>query len=332
MAIRSGIGAQVGYVAESTFGTPVAPTKFPMAQSASVKDGSTYAFPNGFATGRLQPLGARVVQVGEGGTANLQGPVLTKQMGLLFQALMGTTVTPVIIGAGPGYTQTHLLADNFGKSLTLQTGSVEASTGTARPHTLDGAKPVSCTISIDRGGVLMMDWQFIGREFETSTSLASATEVSSTTFAWPLVDFKLGATVGAAAHVEGVRSFSCTITRPYNTERDYAGNAGKISEPIINDYGEDTISGSIDVDFVTKADFFDRWHGHTSFALVLTCLAGTFTGGQETFELQLPQVWLQGESPTNDGPEVPRGSMPFVTTSDGSNLPTVKILSQEAAL
>lgn len=332
MAIRSGVGGQVGYAPEVTYGTYVAGTKFPAAQTANIKDTSTYAFPNGFAAGRMQPLGSRVTQVGEGGTASLTLPVWTKQMGLLLQALMGTTVTPVIIGAGPGYTQTHTLADPFGKSLSLQTGTVEQSTGTARAHTLLGAKPTQATFSMERGGVLMSSWDFIGREFDTSNALATATEVASGAFGWALQDVKVGSTVGAAAHVEGVRGWSVQVSRPSNTERDYAGNLGKISEPILNDYGEDMISGSLDIDFVTKADFVDRWHAHTSFALVFTCLATTFTGGQETFEIQLPQVYLQGETPNLDGPEVARGSMPFVTTFDGTNLPTIKYISQEAAI
>jgi hypothetical protein len=334
VAIRSGIGGQFGYAAESTYGTGVAVTKFPAAQTANIKDTSTYAFPNGFAAGRTQPLGSRVVQTGEGGTANVTMPVWTKQMGLLLQALMGTSVTPVIIGAGPGYTQTHVLADPFGKSLTLQTGTPEGSTGTARPHTLFGAKPTSATFSIAQGAdsVLMSEWEFVGREFDTAQALATATELASTAFGWASADVKLGATVGAAAHVEGVKGVSVQIQRPSNVERNYAGNLGKISEPILNDYGEDMISGSLDIDFVTKADFVDRWHNHTSFALVLTCTAGTFTGGTETFEIQLPQVYLQGETPNLDGPEVPGGSMPFVTTFDGTNFPTIKYVSQEAAL
>lgn len=332
MAIRSGLGGQFGAVPEVTYGTYVAPTKFPGVQTANIKDASTYEYPNGIGAGRMQPLGSTVVQTGEGGTASVTMPVWTKTMGIFLQALMGTSVTPVIIGAGPGYTQTHTFADPFGKSLTLQTGTVEMSTGTARPHTLLGAKPVSATFSMEAGGHLMSEWDFVGREFDTSNALATAAQVSTGTFGWALADVKVGATVGAAAHVEGVRGWSVQINRPSNTERNYAGNGGKISEPILNDYSEDVISGSLDIDFVTKADFVDRWHAHTSFALVFTCLATSFTGGQETFEIQLPQVFLEGETPNLDGPEVAQGSMPFNTTFDGTNQPVIKYISQEVAI
>jgi hypothetical protein len=43
-------------------------------------------------------------------------------MGLLLQALMGTTVTPVQQVATAAYLQTHTLADTAGKSLTIQKG------------------------------------------------------------------------------------------------------------------------------------------------------------------------------------------------------------------
>src|SRR5690348_3653740 len=98
MAVRSGIGGQAGYVNESTYGTYVAPTKFNPNTVVSIKDTSTDAFPSGIAAGRLQPLGTHSQRVTIGGEGSLEGPVFSTKMGLLLQALMGTTVTPVIIG------------------------------------------------------------------------------------------------------------------------------------------------------------------------------------------------------------------------------------------
>lgn len=331
MAIRSGVGGQFGFGPESTYGTSVAPTKFPDVDSANVKDGSTYVYPGGIAAGRRQPLLTRSVQVGEGGTAHVEMPVWSKQMGLLLQALMGTTVTPVIIGAGPGYTQTHTFADPFGKSLTLQTGLPDLSSGTARPHSLLGAKVTEAEFSVERGGIVQSTWDFVGREFTEATALATATAVTAVPFSWINTDVQIGATVGAAAHIEGIKKATVKFTNPSNVERDYAGNLGKISEPVVNASGEEVISGSIDADYVTKADLWDRFHNHTPFSLVWTSTAGTFTGGTETFKITLPQCIFTGETPDLT-PDVINGSLPFVTGYDGTTQPSIVYISQESAI
>lgn len=332
MAVRSAIGGQFGFVNESTYGTFVAPTKFPPVQTANIKDESTYVSANGIAAGRLLPVVTRSVQAGEGGSANVVMPVWSKTFGLLLQALMGTSVTPVIIGAGPGYTQTHTLADPYGKSLTIQNGLPQMSDGVAKPMTLLGAKVIDAEFSCERDAVVMSTWNFAGREFTQGQTLATAAEVTSVPFSWINCDVKIGANIGAAAHAEGVKKWSVKVNRASNIERDYAGNLGKISEPVINTMDTSVITGSLDVDLVTIADFYDRWHNHTAFALDIVCTAGTFTGGTETFEIKLPSCYFTGETPNLDGTDVITGTLPFEVHYDLSTLPSIVYISQEAAL
>lgn len=333
MAVRSGIGGQVGFVNESTYGTYVAPTKFIPMTSASVKDTSTYTYPSGIAGGRLQPLGSHSQRATYGVEGKLEGPVFTTKMGLLLQALMGTSVTPVIIGAGPGYTQTHSLADPYGKSLTIQSGIPTLSDGTANDYTALGCKITAAEFKCAVGETLMASWDFIGRELTEAQTLATATYATTgTTFAWPQSELKIGSTVGGATHVEGVRGVTINVNRAHGRTDAYAGNLGKISEPTIEENDENVISGTLDIDFVTKADFVDRFHAGTQFSLVWEFVGAAFTGGAETFRITLPQCRFTGETPDLSGPGVVQGSMPFVTTFDGTTQPFITYLAQESSL
>src|SRR5919108_2993637 len=115
MGIGAGIGAQVGVAAESTYGTYVAPTRFYEFTKEGLKKGKHTAQGTGMAAGRLLDPGGRRVVTHQDGKGPLDLEVGTKNMGLMLQALMGTTVTPVQQGATTAYLQTHTLADNVGK-------------------------------------------------------------------------------------------------------------------------------------------------------------------------------------------------------------------------
>lgn len=107
MAIGSGLGAQLGIAPETTYGTYVAPTKFIEFTKESLVLKKTTAQSAGIAAGRLLALSSRRVLTRREASGSIDLEVTNKGMGLLLQALMGTTVTPVQQGAGPAYLQTH---------------------------------------------------------------------------------------------------------------------------------------------------------------------------------------------------------------------------------
>lgn len=331
MGIRSGLGGQIGLAAETTYGTPVAPTKF-LEGTFGIKDTSQYVIGGGVAAGRMQRLGARRVKTLFGAAGPLEQEVTNRGMGLLLQALMGTTVTPVIQGAGPGYLQTHTLADPWGKFFTAQVGLPDVSSGTARPYTATGCKVFSAEFKCGVGEILTSTWDIDARELVESLALAAASYPSTLApFNFVQMDVKVGATVGGASHVEGVKSMSVKIDRASKADRNYAGNGGKKSEPVLNDFQQ--ITGSIDIDYITKADFADRFHNGTQFALVWE-FVGPLLGGTafETFRITLPDCAFTGDTPGLDGPEVIGGTFPFETYFDGSTQPKIEYISADATL
>lgn len=332
MAIRSGLGGQVGYKAETTYGTYIVPTNF-LEGGTTLHDTSTFVQGGGVAAGRFQRLGSRRVKTAYGAEGSLNLEVANKGMGALLQTLMGTTVTPVMQGAGPAYLQTHTMADPFGKSLTIQAGVPDLSaSGVVQPHNFLGCKVLSAEFSCNLGEMLTSTWEIIGRELETTTALATASYPSGLApFNFTQMAVKIGATVGGAAAVQGVRGATVKVDRASRTDRLYAGNAGKMSEPIINDWQE--ITGSFDVDYIDKTVFEDRFHAGTAFALVFEfigpLLNATF---YETFRITLPQCFFAGDTAQLEGPDIVSGQFTFSSGYDGTTQNKIEYISTDITL
>ena len=331
MAIRSGLGGQVGFAKETVYGTYVAPNKW-IEGNAALKDESEFISGGGIAAGRMQRLGSRRVKTAFGAAGTFSAEVANKGMGPLLEALMGTTVTPVQQGATAAYLQTHTFADPFGKSLTLQEGLPDLSTGTVRPYTFLGCKVMSAEFSCAVGELLTAEWELDSREVvENQTLVAASYPAGLAPFNWQQSTLKLGATVGAAASVDGVTGVSVNINRNSKTDRNYVGSGGRKAEPVLNDWQE--ISGTLDADFLDKTVFVDRWHGGTGFALVWEfigpLIAATFF---ETFRITLPQCFFTGETPELDGPDVISGSFDFEAAYDGTTQPKIEYISTDVTL
>jgi len=59
-------------------------------------------------------------------------------------------------------------------------------------------------------------------------------------------------------------------------------------------------------------------------------LAGV--GFYDTFRLHLPMIFLEGDTPVVDGPDIVKGSFPFTCLFDGTNYPYAEYLSSDTTL
>ena len=330
MAVGSGIGASIGVAAETTFGTYVAPTRFFEARSFNVKKVQNVQPLTGIAAGR--PAAAEEVVTTTAATGNMQADVTRKGFGLLLAHLMGSSTTPVQQGATAAYLQTHAFGDNFGKSLTMQAG-LPNTAGTVLPMTSLGSKITSGEFSCGVDELLQSTFEFDGRAFTDAQSLSAPSYTAGNTpFHFGEMSLKLG-TYGAEAVVQGVRKVTVNIARGQATDRFYGGNAGLKSEPIWNEYA--AITGSVEIDLVNKADFIDRYTGHTSTSLVWefvgpTAIASTFF---PTFRITCPKVYFGGDIPEVGGPDVLKATIPFAAFFDTTNgLATASYMSTDTAL
>ncbi|MFB6626513.1 phage tail tube protein [Streptomyces sp. NPDC056374] len=328
MAIGSGLGSQLGLAAESTYGTFAAPTKFVEFTKESMQLKKTTAQSAGIAAGRLLPLSSRRVVTQRQASGSIEMEVTTKAMGLLLQALMGTTVTPVQQAASTAYLQTHTLADTAGKFLTLQKG-LPLTTGTVTRKNFLGCKVTSGEFSCGAGEMLTASYEIDAKDVEETSVLAAASYPAMAPFHFGQMSLKTG-TFNSETARDGVRKVSVKIERPLDVERFYAGAQGLKAEPITND--QIKITGSIEMDYVdTVLDDL-----HTSDAA--TSLVWEFVGANiastyfETFRITLPAVRFDEGPPVVDGFGVLKPTMNFTGLFDGTNQPKIEYMSAESTL
>jgi hypothetical protein len=328
MAIGSGLGGQLGMVAEVSYGTFVAPTRFLEFTKESLVLKKTVEQSAGVAAGRLLPLSARRVLTRQEVTGSIDLEVTNSGMGLLLQALMGTTVTPVQQGATAAYLQTHTLADTFGKNLTIQKG-VPLTSGTVTDKTFLGCKVIAAEFSCEVGGMLTSSWEIDGRTCDEAQTLASASYPSRSPFHFGQLAVKAG-TFASETALDGVRKISVKIERPMAVDRFYAGQAGLKKEPISNDLVK--ITGTIEMDYVsTTLDDLHTSDAATSLVVefVGPLIASTF---YETFRITLPAIKVDEAPPTIEGFDVVKPSYQFTGLYDGTNQPSIVYMSTDTAV
>ncbi|MFD5033649.1 phage tail tube protein [Streptomyces sp. NPDC058405] len=329
MAIGSGLGAQVGIAPESVYGTYVAPTKFVEFTKEGLQLKKTTAQSAGIAAGRLVPLSSRRVVTQQEGSGSLEMEVTNKAMGVLFQTLMGTSVTPVQQATTAAYLQTHLLVDTAGKSLTIQKG-VPLTTGTVTRKNFLGCKVLSAEFSCEVGGMLTVSFEIDAKNVEETSVLATASYPAMSPFHFGQMGLKTGS-FGTETARDGIRKVSVKIERPMATDRFYANSSALKKEPISNDQVK--ITGSIEMDYVdTTLDDL-----HTSDAP--TSMVWEFLGPEiapsylETFRIKLPAIRVDEAPPTVEGFDVVKPTLSFTGLFDGTNAPAaIEYMSSDVTL
>lgn len=328
MAIGSGLGAQIGIAAESTYGTFVAPTTFPEFTKESMVLKKTTAQSSGIAAGRLMALSSRRVVTQREASGSIEMEVANRGMGLFIQALMGTTVTPVQQGATAAYLQTHTLADTWGKSLTIQKG-VPMTTGVVTDKSFVGCKIISAEFSCEVGGMLTVTFEFDGKDCLETQTLAVASYTPMSPFHFGQMGLKYG-TYSSETALDGVRKVSVKFERPQAVDRYYANQSALKAQPILNDLTK--VTASIEHDYVaTTIDDL-----HTSDAA--TSLVWEFIGPviesthAETFRVKLPAVKVDDTPPVVDGYNVVRTSYNLTALYDGTNPVAIEYMSTDITL
>jgi len=328
MAIGSGLGSQLGIAAESTYGTFVAPTKFLEFTQESLQLKKTTAQSAGIAAGRLMALSSRRVVTRREVGGSLSMEVTNRGMGLLLQALMGTTVTPVQQATTTAYLQTHTLASVAGKSLTIQKG-VPLTTGVVTDKSFVGCKVTSGEFACGVGEMLTASFEIDGRDCDEGQTLAAASYSNMSPFHFGQMAVKAGG-YGAETALDGIRKVSVKIERPQDVERFYANQSALKAAPIENDQVK--VTGSLETDYVaTTLDDLHTSDGATS-------LVWEFIGSNieltyyDTFRVTLPAVKLDEGPPVVDGFGVVKPTWNFTALYDGVNPVKIEYISTDVTL
>lgn len=330
MAVGSGLAHSTGFSVESAYGTYVAPTKWARVKSNGIKKVKTTYQGGGMSAGALAQLGSFRSVVTEAAAGPLVMDVPNNGIGRLLNALMGGTVTPAQQAATTAYLAAFPLTDPIGKFLTIQ-GGVPDLGGTVRPYTALGCKITAAEFTCGIGEPLSVTFEVDGQRLVEAETLAAPSFTSTRNFHFAQMAVLLG-TYDSEVAVSGVRRVTVRIERNSDTGRFYAGGGGLKAQPVINDWQK--VTGSLEVDYITKADFADRFAADTS-----TALDWVFTGPEiespydELFRVRVPMAFFDGETPTVGGPGVVTTTFPFVAQLDGTNpLAEIETISTDTAL
>lgn len=331
MAIGSGLGSQVGFSAESAYGTRVAAAKFIRARSYRADRAANRVQGEGILSGNYGDLAAHYVETTNAGVGSMTFDVQDRGLGVIWNTLMGGTVTPSVVVTGSAFTASFPLADTYGKSITYNVGLPYRS-GTVLSHELAGGKIVAAEFSCAQGGILECSVDIDAKSWTDGQAVPTATyPTQAAPFTFRDMAVKLG-TYNSEAAVNGVRAVTCRIERPHDTEDYTANNTGSKSEPVLA--GPTQITGTIEADWLAKADFQDRANGVTSTSLLLEWVQATaYTGSNfPTFRIQLPGALFEPASQGVEGRDALTNTWNYRWSYDGTNQPRIFILSPDSTL
>jgi len=330
MAIGSGLGSQVGFSAESAYGTFVAPDHFIRARSYSVDRVASRQQGAGISTGQFGPLVSQYVETTVGAAASLAFDVQNKGLGVLLNTLMGGTVTPSVTVTSTVYTAAFPLADTYGKSMTVQVGVPIRDGSTVVAHSLSGGKVASAEFSCAVDGLLSATVAVDGKTFSSAETLASASYTSTSVFNGAQMTLKTG-TYNSETSVSGVRAVGISISRPHDTSDFTAGNSGAKSQPVLNGWAD--ITATIEADWLAKATFQDLAHATTSTSLVWEFAGAIITGTyRDVFRITLPSVTFEPATQGVGGPSELVNTWTATWRYDGTNQPSITTVSGDSAL
>lgn len=304
MATTTGAGleAQFGFVAEVTYNTFVAPTRFMEFVSESLK----------FNIERVQSMGIRpgrrLQHRWKAGKQSVTGDVLIElapqDVGLLLKHVFGD---PVTTGSDP-YTHTYTgfkAIDD--RSLTVQIGK-PSEDGTLRSFSYTGMKIATVKMEAAVSQFVRTTFGFYGAKEDTSQTLATPSyDAEMNPFVFTEANLSIAGTVIPVA------SFDLTIDMKLALDRHriQAINPGTPKKALVNGIAD--VTGTITADF-TDLTAYNRYVSGTEAALVITC-----DNGVDSKFVVTMNVRFDGETPHVGGPELLTQPLPFAVTSATSD-------------
>lgn len=310
MALKSGLAAQLGIKAETTYGTFVAPTRFHPLISESLSEEIDRMESEGIIAGR-RVLASEQWAAGNVSIAgDIQTELYQQGMGALLKACFGAVSTS---GSGP-YTHTLTPGDLDDDSLSLQVGIPDVA-GTVQPFSFAGVKATDWELSVDAGGLVMLSTSMVAQTLVTSESLATASFGSGS--ATPFTFKHASATIAGGA--ANVKKLTIAGSNGLDTDRRFIGSA-TIAQPLEAELREYT--GVVDLEFESLTHM-NRFRNANEVALVATISAGASASLTITMNVR-----LDGAVPQVDGKGVVQLSTPFKcigSSTDASAITAVLI-------
>jgi len=306
---------QIMFGDESTYGTPVVPTKTFEFNSESIDDSYGRTEGDPLRVGTYVKRSDRFTPYYEGASGTIEFDVMTKGFGYFLKHMLGNVAT-----TGPTetvvYTHTGTMADLLGKSFTCQVGRPLHPTGTVQPFTFEGGKITEWELANSVEGNLVLTLTTDFQQVLTATALATAAyPTGMENFTW----------VGGVVQIDGspydVTEFSVSCNNGLNTDRRYIKGGADKKEPT---------GGRREVSFSLSADFDSLTQRNKAASATRAGALGAITATWQgpvllgstiypTITVTIPAARFDEWQGANGGPEGISQSLSGVGAYDGTN-------------
>lgn len=316
MSFRSGIDAQIGTAAESTWDTFATPVNFYEFESESLKNSIARMEVKDIRKSSFVQRTDRWAAGRQSVAGDISLAVKNKGFGSWFYWMLGAFQTTA---DGTGWKHTLTPGDLHGVSKTIQVGRPSVG-GTVEAFSYTGCKCDSWELSNSSSDELKLKVTVDGAEEDTAQALAAASFPSGT----ELFYFTEGAITVAGTEFD-VLNWSVQGKNAMKTDRYYIGGTSPAvkKEQERNAYSD--YSGTLVADF-TDLTAYDRFVNGTLATIVLTYTGAlTYDAGKNyKCVVTIQNARFDGDTPNVSGPDMLQQTLPFVALDDGTN-PAVQI-------
>jgi hypothetical protein len=334
-----------GPVAE-TGGYGVVPTltgsHFYAVKGETLKSEKAKVQGQGLFYGALHPKASRRVIAGwtAGGGITLEVPTRNLQQWLFpMFGSYGQTLATLTEDASTGaYKSVHAPGPLETNYFSLQKGLTTVD-GTTEPITYNGCKITDWELSVTKEEIAELAITILARNELAGTMNSDPLNVSlpglvsysapiGSVFHWAQGTVYLGGTasttsglttVSGASTAGNIRSFSIKYSTPLDADRYFLGQGGFRSEPLQN--GLRSIEVNFEIEWLSSEAMLDAYYADTPTAVELSFVGpGIGTGSDKsTLQLLVPEMFLEGDPPTVDGPAVVTQKIPLTGLDDSTN-------------
>lgn len=313
MALRSGIGAQLGFATESTWGTRVTPTRFLEFVTEGINLSVDRIESKAVRASNRVMRSDRWVAGARSAGGPIEWEVSSNGFGLLFKHILGAIAITTPVGATLTRDHTATLGDFDNLGMTVQIGRPDVN-GTVRPFEYRGAKVTDWELSIAANGLLMLKTTIDAVDEDTSQALATVSyPVSQSLLSY------VGGTITIGGPSVDVSDFNVHGSNGLKTDRRLIRNATTKKEQIPHDLTG--LSGSITAEF-EDLTAYSRFVNGTVATITALFEGATIEGALKYGVLvTLPACRFDGDTPNVGGNDILPIKLPFKVLNDGTNPP-----------
>lgn len=335
MAFGSGLSAQVGFGAETTWGTVATVDHFYEHDEANLDLEQKWAAGQGLHAGGQVQRASRLVQTTRAAKGTFKADFTARKMGLLIRHMLGSsTATPTLI-AGSAYKQVHQLGNAQGLSLTTQIGVPLSSGSGPEPFTYPGTKISDWELSCTEGELLKLALSLDAKDELTTATTPAGPALTAAAYTTPaeLFNFtqcvvKIGGTAATTTGVVAItggttvntllRNFALKTTTPLAESR-YGTSATK-SEQLQNGYSMPQLT--FDAEFLNRTEFYDVFRAGSVLPVQITFTGSLVSGtSYNTLDIVLPATKIANDKPAGNGQDLSNQPLDLQVLDDTVNNP-----------